>query len=403
MTFNDDIFNDDEDDFESFSPSSEESLFKEEFSPQKIVDENAPVDDRKEFGAIIPIGDGGYQQEKIVEIEGQNPIKVKLNIPKKPKLEHEIKMWDKLNRFEQDVWSPTNKGFKSGFDSIDKAFDGGIKPGFIVIAGDSNLGKSAVMSQLAYNIASLNDDVYVMDYSLDDPFKDKIPRIIGGNAKIILNAVKNPNDYKHLPLMLVRRAEALNQLRARTDKYIAYDNNDTSFIEDIEEEVEKMMITFDKEGINKKVVLFIDNMHDLNIKTQPNLQDKQKYDYIASWAADLAIKYDIPVICTAELKKLNSTRRPTLDDVRESVKIKYEAKAIIMVYNEVHYKGESADVYFYRSTSTMKQPVLELHFAKNKISSYKGRCFFEFFPDMARLEEADDKSSKLYAGAIYGS
>lgn len=87
----------------------------------------------------------------------------------------------------------------------------------------------------------------------------------------------------------------------------------------------------------------------------------------------------------------------------KGVKIKYEAKAVLMVYNEVHYKGESADVYFLRSNNPLKQPVFEVHFAKNKIHSFKGRCFFEFFPEMARLEESDAQATKTYSSLIFGS
>mgnify|MGYP002514940018 CR=1 FL=1 len=94
------------------------------------------------------------------------------------------------------------------------------------------------------------------------------------------------------------------------------------------------------------------------------------------------IQYNIPLVCTAEMKKINGDRRPILDDIRECVKIKYEAKAIILVYNEVHYKGESSEIFFNRNGYMMKQPVLELHFAKNKISSFKGRLFYEFYPEL---------------------
>ena len=49
----------------------------------------------------------------------------------------------------------------------------------------------------------------------------------------------------------------------------------------------------------------------------------------------------------------------------------------------------------------MKQPVLELHFAKNKISSFKGRLFYEFYPELSRLEEPDEDSIRRYAGLVY--
>lgn len=355
------------------------------------------------YKPFIPSQDGGYVETETINIPGQQPITVQYKVPAKPKLAHEVEMWDAINEFENKSWSPKNMGLKTGWNSIDNAFDGGLKSGFIVVAGDSNIGKSGFMSQLAWQVAENNPGAYVLDFSLDDPMPDKLARVVGAGSKVLLNAVKNPGNYHELPTMLVRRKEALNKLRGNVDRYKAYDANFTTFVEEIEEEVKRIKIALDAEGIDKQICVFVDNLHDLNIRDNPNLQDKNKFDFIAQWAADLAIKYDIPVVCTAELKKLNSTRRPVLDDIRECVKIKYEAKAVLMVYNEVHYKGESADVYFLRSNNPLKQPVFEVHFAKNKIHSFKGRCFFEFFPEMARLEESDAQATKTYSSLIFGS
>lgn len=258
-----------------------------------------------------------YIEEIILDIPSDKPIIAKFKIPAKPKLDHELKMWNKLNEFEKESWNTNRTGFKTGFESIDKAFNGGLKSGFQIIAADSNIGKTAIISQLALQVASLNKNAYVMDFSLDDPMPDKVSRIIASSSKVILDAVKYPLNYTHLPEMLGRRKKGLNKLRELNSNYMPYDSNDTTFIEDIEKEVTEMMITFESLGINKRPVVFIDNFHDLNIKDKPNFQDKQKFDFIAQWAADLAIKYDIPVVCSAELKKLNSSRRPILDDIRE--------------------------------------------------------------------------------------
>jgi replicative DNA helicase len=107
-------------------------------------------------------------------------------------------------------------------------------------------------------------------------------------------------------------------------------------------------------------------------------------------------------VCSAELKKLNGSRRPILDDIRESVKIKSEAKAILLVYNEVHYKGESADIFFMKQNVPFKQPIFEVQFAKNKFGTYKGRNFFEFYPEMAFMKECDPNTQKNFTQIIFG-
>lgn len=353
---------------------------------------------------FIPTSDSGYKENIQIDLLDKGFKNVEISVPAKPTLKHEIEMWDAINKFETESWSPHKKGLDCGFDSLNKALDGGIKSGFIIIAAESNIGKTAFISQLATQIVNNNQDVYVMDFSLDDPMPDKLARIVACDNKVLINAIKSPLNYTEYPLMLARRIVGLNRLRAMTPKYRAYDATFTTDIEAIEDEVVRIKVDLDAIGSKKQIVVMIDNFHDLTSRDHPNYQDKQKFDYLAQRCADLAIKYDIPVICSAELRKMNTNTRPTLDDIREAVKIKYEAKAILLCHNDVHTKGEAANVFFKRSDKPAeKQPVFEVHVAKNKFGSFKGRLFFESYPEMARMEQADDQSAKHYAGIIAGN
>lgn len=361
------------------------------------------IDNPNFYGPTIGVQDAAYTDSSCsVQIDNTASNPVVFNFPQKPTENYELAMWNTLDTFESGAWQAKNVGIKTGFDCVDKAFEGGLFPGFIILAGDSNLGKSAFISELAWGVVENNQDVYVMDFSLDDPMPDKLARIAACSGKLIINAVKTPLNYMNYPLMLIRRKNAILNLRANVGKYRAYDATFSTFIEDIEKEIEDKLIYFDANGINKKIVVFIDNFHDLNVAAQPGLQDKQKYDFLAQWCSDLAIKHNITIVCSAELKKLNGNRRPILDDIREAVKIKYEAKAVLLVYNEVHYKGDGADVFFMKQNNPFKQPIFEVHFAKNKFGTYKGRAFFEFYPEMAYLKECDPTAQKTYSQIIFG-
>ena len=354
------------------------------------------------YGPTIPTQDIAYSDSCYIQIGNQNPNNAVFNYPNKPTSEYELAMWNTLDKFETNAWQAKNVGLKTGFDCIDKAFEGGLFPGFTIIGGDSNLGKSAAIAQLAWNVATLNQNVYVMDFSLDDAMPDKLSRIAACSGRLPINCVKTPLNYVNYPLMLVRRKNAILNLRNHVDSYRAYDSNFSTFIEDIEKEIENKLIYFDANGIDKKIVVFIDSFHDLCIANHPNLQDKNKYDYLAQWCSDLSIKHNIPIVCSGELRKINGNARPNLDSLRESVKIKYEAKAILLVYNEVHYKGDSADIFYMKQGNPFKQPIFELHFAKNKFGTYKGRAFFEFYPEMAYMRECDQVAQKTYSQIIFG-
>lgn len=361
------------------------------------------INDPNFYGPAIPTQDQAYTDSSCeIQIGQTAPNTITFKYPAKPTEDYELAMWNTLDNFESNAWQAKNIGIKTGFKSFDKAFDGGLFPGFIIIGGDSNLGKTAMMTQLAWNIVENNKDVYVMDFSLDDAMPDKLSRTAACSSKVIINAVKTPLNYMQYPLMLIRRKNAILNLRAHVGQYRAYDSQFSTFIEDIEKEIEEKLVYFDANGIDKKVVVLIDNFHDLNIMSKPGLTDKNKFDELAQWCSDLAIKHNITVICSAELKKLNGNRRPMLDDIREAVKIKYEAKAVLLVYNEVHYKGDGADVFFMKQNNPFKQPIFEVHFAKNKFGTYKGRAFFEFYPEMAYMKECDDAAQKAYSQIIFG-
>ncbi len=308
-----------------------------------------------------------------------------------------------LNEFEERSWAPGNKGMTVGFKGIDKALDR-LQRGFHIIAGDSNIGKTAFVSQMSYNVAKLNPDAYVLDFSLDDPMDEKISRVIASANRILINAVKTPNKYKKLKKMLERRKDGLRELRRMANCYKCYDQTHGSDVDKIKETIKRHIVELKEAGEERKVVVFIDNFHDLTTTARVAQQsDKQKYDYLAQYISDMATELDVAIVCTAEFKKLNGFRRPGIDDIRESVKIKYEAKSIMLCYNEVSLKGEAASVYFEKMGDPAKQPIYEVKFAKNKYTKFKGRVFFEGYPEMAFFIEADDQSTKRYNHAIYSN
>lgn len=361
------------------------------------------INNQNFYGPAIPKQNAAYTEGNCTVSIAGNTKNITFSYPDAPQEEYQANMWRVLDAFENRAWAPHNKGLQSGYACVDKAFDGGIYPGFIIVAGDSNLGKSAFVTNMVWNLIELNPEVYVMDISLDDAMPDKLSRMAACSGHLIINAVKTPLRYANYPSMLIRRKNAIIKLRTLSDRYMPYDSSSISTdVESIEEEITKKIEYFKTNNIKKKLVVCIDSFHDMTIGKAPSLSDKEKYDRLAQWCADIAIKYDITILCTGELKKLNGMRRPQMDDLRESVKIKYEAKAIMLVYNEVHYKGESADVYFNINNNPHKQPIFEVHFAKNKFGTYKGRNFFEFYPDMSTMKECSDQAQKTYSSIVYG-
>ena len=91
-------------------------------------------------GPYLPRSTFAYTESELIN-GTDGPVEVKYNIPATPQQDYELQMWDKLNSFEMNSWSDSQKGLKTGMPKIDEAFDGGLKSGFVVIAADSNIGK----------------------------------------------------------------------------------------------------------------------------------------------------------------------------------------------------------------------------------------------------------------------
>lgn len=304
-------------------------------------------------------------------------------------------------------------GMDWGVQCFNDAFEG-LNPGLHLVAGQANTGKSALCVQLAWNIAAHNRHVtadrprkaFVLYISLDDTANEIIYRTIATDRKIPINAAKFPLKFEGDPngtALLSRRTDGLRRLKDSAPYFRVIDMNSypgCENIETIEQIVSNYNFQLKEIDEHYQLVVFIDNFHDISSETSFKSDDNAKYDYISKELDDICKKYDVPIVCTAELRKLNGNRRPTMDDVRQSVKIAYVAKAIILCYNEVGLRGEGAQIYWRREGSEEKQMILEARIGKNKFSSFKKQMYFEFDPDMSYLREATKEGAIRYSQMI---
>lgn len=316
--------------------------------------------------------------------------------------EHVAASLGELARFV-DAIQVKVQGFKTGWAELDRALNN-LQPGFHAIGGDSNIGKSSWIKQLEWQVYENNDDAYVLSISLDDPIKDMLCRTVALSCRVPINFVKNPMAIRDsYPNGFKRVVEGIGKLQQAAVRYRIVDQQAWgSDVEEIAEGIKDLLIKLKSQDKPLRLCVFIDNFHDLTTKVSHN-SDKNKYDYTAQFISDLAKELDIPIVCTVEFRKLNNFKRPGLDDIRESVKIKYEAKSVMLCHNEVGVKGEAAVVYYERDDRVEKQPVFEVKFGKNKYTDFKGRIFFNFMPEMAYFMDVDVASARRYAQAIYNN
>ena len=334
-------------------------------------------------------------------------------LPKAPAHEpfFKTKMLKTIDEVDEYSWNRGEiGGLDWGFESFNKAFEG-LNTGVHLVAGQSNVGKSGIMMQMAWQIAQANQvptekqprKAFVLYFSLDDSNNELLPRLVAIDQKIPINAVRFPKKYQDNQHFMSRREIGLQNLKDSVMYINMMDVNEGSDIEHIEATAERYANELEKIDENYQIVLFIDNFHDVTVgSVNFGADGNGKYDYIADQLSRIATKFDCPIVCTAEFRKLNGNRRPKLDDIRESVKIVYEAKAIILCYNEVGLRGQQAQIFWNKEDTDDKQPVFEAHIGKNKFGSFKGRSFFEFHPEMSYFREVPQAGAVKYSQMVSG-
>lgn len=311
-------------------------------------------------------------------------------------------MIDKLKDMEENCWLK-GIGYKSPHFPQMADATGGWEDGLYLVAGAPNTGKSAEMMNIIYDLVSVeSNDMFSLYFSLDDSLMETIPRVIAMTEKIAIDVVRKPVKYEDQAELLTKRTAGWNKLYKTSKNMAFFDNGECPFIEDIEQKVKeyKMALT-EANRPNAKFLIVIDAFDDLDSRDDKFKEENAKSAFISKWAKDLSKSYDCLVFCTKHLRKLNGYRRPAVDDLKDSGTIVYEANCVMLCYNEVGLKEEKADVYYERQGSPSKQPIIEVHFAKNKLSSFKGRIFTKFIPDFSNIEECSVEEGRHYNTLVF--
>lgn len=287
------------------------------------------------------------------------------------------------------------RGLNFGFDQLNEALYG-LNPVVHYIAGQPNIGKSALCLQLAWQVAKENDNAYVLYFSLDDSIHEMVPRIISLDQRIPIACIKYPKSFADNTSLMTRRAIGFKRIQSVADRFKLRDSDHGFDIESIEEAVREHLSVL-PEG--RTLCIFIDNFYNIEVRNQRFTSDDDKAKYLSKKMKAIS-KLGCPVVCTAELRKINSNRRPTLDDLLGTVQLQYDAKCIILCYNEVGIRNTNASIFWNMPGSSNKEPVLEVVIAKNKLNSFKGRLFYHFWPTQSFLSEVPPAGCEIYNNLI---
>lgn len=319
-----------------------------------------------------------------------------------------------LKDFDKNAWA-AKKGYETPSFPIWSQKMEGLGTGFYIVAGYSNSGKTAFMTNLAYNYAKHEDNkLYLVYYSLDDTKQRIIPRFIAMNKKIPITICEKPARYEELIQSnhpnkdelnnaLLKRKEGLQELIDMSSNLYIADAEEITSIEKLANHA-RMVQTYVKAiDSDSNIIICIDSLMDLSFSEKTYKDEVSKNSAISSYIKNLANnELKCPIFASAHMRKNTGTKRPTISDLKESGRYEYDASAVFVVSNDVSRNGQNADIYYRRpNAGEEKFPILEVQWAKNKVSSFKERLYYIFTPENSSITECTQEQMKQFDKKIY--
>jgi len=278
----------------------------------------------------------------------------------------------KQNRIAKAVYDARKQGELLGlklnsFPEIQRALEG-LQDGFYLIGADTNMGKSALSHNLCLDVLRSNPDAIALYFSLDDSAEDILTRMRANIAEVEINQVKAP--WK--PGNKVALDKAYKTLDDLENRLFILDQEQVATFENLTHFMEEAIV----KNKGKKLVVFIDAILNLDVEEDPLKKTIRELNITrANKLKALVKKYSLPLICTVELKKRkDNDERPTLGDIMETGKYAYNANVVMLLH------ATAVDM-------TVEETKVELIFAKNKLSHFKGSLALTFYRKRARIEE----------------
>jgi replicative DNA helicase len=247
-------------------------------------------------------------------------------------LHTEIGKWQKLSAEGQSL-----TGTPSGFADLD-AITGGFQPGnLIVIAARPSMGKSALVTNIAENVALAKDRARpVALFSLEMSEAELAQRFIASQASI------KGDDLRKGRLKDETKWKRVLRVAGEYDAAPLYvdDSSDIGIL-DVRAKARRLHQQ-SPDGLGLVIVDYLQLMRaDARIENRV-----QQVGDMSRGLKILARELSVPVIALSQLSRgveSRTDKRPMLSDLRESGQIEQDADLVIFIYRDEYYHPETTD------------------------------------------------------------
>ena len=317
-----------------------------------------------------------------------------------------------IDAFDEQAWSNKSGYDTPHFPSFTKGLEGW-SPGFYTFAAQPNAGKTALMLNVLEDLCTTESNkLFGIYFSLDDSKNKVIPRVVAMRETIPISVVSKPTRYKeminngHEDTLLFneylnKRKAGLESLKADSNKMVIFDSTEIKTYTQLYDTIKNVYMYVKAQDEEANIVVAIDSLKDI-VLDDIKLDQSERIAEVARRVKDISIEFNCIVLSSMHLRKVNSNRRPTLDDLREANTLEYELDMCFLVYNDVSRNKQAAKIFRYEDEAdTEKKPVIEIDWAKNKLSSYKGVTFCNFSPEYNKCVEVNEQAAEQYTIKLY--
>ena len=226
----------------------------------------------------------------------------------------------KIDKWEKNI-RIGRKAISTGWDSLDKALDGGLYEGLYVIPGTPGTGKTALALQMAFQIAQQQQDVlYIsMEMGEEEIYERHISRI---SYQLFWNDEKSRHKAKTVHSM-IQEGKTVAQAREIFKKVAPYLRTECSVGTVDADDIRRIVEIYEHE-LNSLPVVFIDYLQILKAH-DAHMTDKQAVDYNVLRLKQLSRDFKIPVVILSSMNRMSYSDVISMAALKESGAIEYTA------------------------------------------------------------------------------
>ena len=288
---------------------------------------------------------------------------------------------------------------KRGYSGLDSNFPllqermGGFQHEFYLFTGGVGMGKTTFVTQLAWDLTTLNPALTVLFFSLDMNRLDVMAKMVSQAQEVPIDYVKNP--YITNPIFEERRIEGMKRVEAANERlFVVDESSGRIFIEDIRKLVKRTKL---ERGGDLAVI--IDPLFKIHVKAT-HMSFFEKCNQLSAELKSIAASEGVTLIATAGLPKAVSNRRPRREDLEEIMGLLYDPYVIFFLYCDYLNDFETPFLEWEWGKDNFMIPISELNIAKNKMGGSNTRLFYRYFEAYSKFRECAPQEVENYTAMI---